>query len=62
MLLISQMAPWQKAMKDADCNGDGALSFLEFQDAIKMAEQNVLMITNSEENKENEETVNGEEE
>ena len=36
------MRPWQKAMKDADANGDGSLSFLEFQDAIKLAENNVF--------------------
>ena len=35
------MRPWQKAMRDADSNGDGSLSFLEFQDAIKLAENNV---------------------
>ena len=29
-------------MKAADVNGDGSLSFLEFQDAIKMAEEAVL--------------------
>ena len=32
------MRPWQKAMREADLNGDGSLSFLEFQDAIKLAE------------------------
>ena len=36
------MRPWQKAMSDADVNGDGLLSFLEFQDAIKLAENNVF--------------------
>ena len=36
------MEPWQAAMREADCNGDGSLSFLEFQDAIKMAETKVL--------------------
>ena len=36
------MRPWQEAMKEADVNGDGSLSFLEFQDAIKMAEEAVL--------------------
>lgn len=36
------MRPWQKAMSDADVNGDGSLSFLEFQDAIKLAENNVF--------------------
>ena len=35
------MRPWQKAMSDADANGDGSLSFLEFQDAIKLAENSV---------------------
>ena len=29
-------------MSDADVNGDGSLSFLEFQDAIKLAENNVF--------------------
>ena len=38
------MEPWQQAMRDADCNGDGALSFLEFQDAIKMAEEKVIAL------------------
>ena len=38
------MGPWQEAMKQADCNGDGSLSFLEFQDAIKMAEEKVLAL------------------
>ena len=32
------MRPWQRAMREADVNGDGSLSFLEFQDAIKLAE------------------------
>ena len=36
------MTPWQEAMRAADVNGDGSLSFLEFQDAIKMAEEAVL--------------------
>ena len=36
------MKPWQDAMRAADVNGDGSLSFLEFQDAIKMAEEAVL--------------------
>ena len=36
------MRPWQRAMSDADANGDGSLSFLEFQDAIKLAETNVF--------------------
>ena len=35
------MRPWQEAMKSADANGDNCLSFLEFQDAIKMAEKGV---------------------
>ena len=32
------MKPWQDAMMTADNDGDGDLSFLEFQDAIKLAE------------------------
>ena len=36
------MSAWQEAMSAADANGDGSLSFLEFQDAIKMAETAVL--------------------
>ena len=32
---------WQEAMKAADHNGDNRISFLEFQDAIKMAEKAV---------------------
>merc|ERR1719427_1301213 len=35
---LSDMKPWQDAMKMADNDGDGDLSFLEFQDAIKLAE------------------------
>ena len=40
--LYFQLRPWQDAMNAADVNGDGSLSFLEFQDAIKMAEEAVL--------------------
>ena len=36
------MEPWKDAMRQADANGDGSLSFLEFQDAIKLAEQAVI--------------------
>ena len=39
--LTLKMRPWQEAMKAADHNGDNRISFLEFQDAIKMAEKAV---------------------
>jgi len=39
---VSNMEPWKEAMRQADANGDGSLSFLEFQDAIKLAEQAVI--------------------
>ena len=45
------MRPWQKAMSDADANGDGSLSFLEFQDAIKLAENNVFQAREKREKK-----------
>jgi hypothetical protein len=43
------MGPWQEAMREADCSGDGALSFLEFQDGVKMAEEKVLALAKAEE-------------
>ena len=36
------MKAWQDGMKKGDINGDGTLSFLEFQDAIKIAENNLI--------------------
>ena len=47
------MRPWQKAMSDADVNGDGSLSFLEFQDAIKLAENNVFHAREERQRREN---------
>ena len=44
-----QMSAWQEAMSSADANGDGSLSFLEFQDAIKMAETAVCAAMNGKE-------------
>ena len=43
------MSAWQEAMSSADANGDGSLSFLEFQDAIKMAETAVCAALNGKE-------------
>ena len=34
-----QMKTWKEAVKEADSNNDGKLTFLEFQDAVKLAEQ-----------------------
>ena len=50
--MLTQIGPWQEAMREADCNGDGALSFLEFQDAIKMAEEKVLALQRENEDEE----------
>ena len=36
---ISQIQTWKEALKEADSNKDGKLSFLEFQDAVKFAEK-----------------------
>lgn len=33
------MKTWKEALKEADSNNDGKLSFLEFQNAVKLAEQ-----------------------
>lgn len=33
------MKTWKEALKEADSNNDGKLSFLEFQDAVKLAEK-----------------------
>merc|ERR1712106_554459 len=38
---ISDLKTWRAAMKEADNNKDGKLSYLEFQDAIKVAEKKV---------------------
>ena len=43
------MGSWQEAMREADCSGYGALSFLEFQDGVKMAEEKVLALAKAEE-------------
>ena len=39
LLFSSQMKTWKEALKEADSNNDGKLSFLEFQNAVKLAEQ-----------------------
>ena len=36
---IFQIKTWKEALKEADSNKDGKLSFLEFQDAVKLAEK-----------------------
>ena len=36
---IPQIQTWKEALKEADSNKDGKLSFLEFQDAVKFAEK-----------------------
>ena len=33
------MKTWKEAVKEADSNNDGKLTFSEFQDAVKLAEQ-----------------------
>ena len=37
--LYLQIKTWKEALKEADSNQDGKLSFLEFQDAVKLAEK-----------------------
>ena len=37
-----QLKTWKAAMKEADFNKDGKLSYLEFQDAVKLAEKKLL--------------------
>ena len=39
MINCDQMKTWKEALKEADSNNDGKLSFLEFQDAVKLAEK-----------------------
>ena len=41
-----QMKTWKEAVKEADSDNDGKLTFSEFQYAVKLAEQK--MMANSE--------------
>lgn len=36
-----QVKTWKEAVKEADLNKDGKLTYLEFQDAVKIAEKKV---------------------
>ena len=37
-----QVSAWKEAMAESDFNNDGKLTFLEFQDAVKLAEKKTL--------------------
>ena len=45
-MLLIQMKTWKEAVKEADSDNDGKLTFSEFQYAVKLAEQK--MMANSE--------------
>ena len=36
------MQAWKEALKEADANKDGKLSYQEFQEAVKLAEKKML--------------------
>ena len=38
-MLLIQMKTWKEAVKEADSDNDGKLTFSEFQYAVKLAEQ-----------------------